>query len=361
MKKVFGVKLISQLKLSTCTQLAAAVMALLLLSAFVNAPFCLYTYGRISGFALEVQEYLWPGDMIDYEEIDTREEGLEMEGRIPVLNEYAGQLRYEINEEVDRIISEKIADAREVRSRSLYFDFETYFSAPHMSIILKSTAASASSKTEVVSINFDTRTGELISAEDIVGPHVVQLADRLLVEMIRRNPERYNPSFAGMREDQAFSVTDEEIIFWFNEFQLAPGFEGIVPLALRLDDIKEVRLSREDYSIRREFNLKMIPIRIVEGLGYDFTWHEEMYPYPHRVTIYHNGELVIELTTDVNDYVRESRFRRSLEAAPEFVGGTTYVPISFFDQILSLVAYSIDDSDYITFASYPVDDEWFDN
>ena len=363
-KEVFGVKKRDK----KCTffsypilSVTAMFLIMLCLTALTEKPYMngLFTYSvygnRISGFQRVLS---WPYDMVEYEEIDTREEGLEMEGRIPALTHYARFIQSRINSEIDRIINGKIADAREVRARVLIFDYETAFSAPYMSIILKSTAASASSKTEVVSINFDINTGEFIHAEDVVGPHVVQLADRLLVEMIRRNPERYNPGFAGMRDDQAFSVTDDEITFWFNEFQLAPGFEGIVPLTLRLDDIKEHELSRDDFHIRREFNLKMVPVRIVEHLGYTFTWHRDP-EYP-RVTIYHNDELVIDLTIGVNDYVRESRFTRVLEAAPELINGTTFVPISFFDQILSLVAYYIDHEDNITFASYPVSDEWFE-
>jgi len=303
----------------------------------------------------------WPNGMIEYEELDRREEGLEMEGRIPSLTHNAGiAVQSRINDVIDHVIASKIADAREMRARTLTFDFDAYFSAPYMSIVLKSTAASASSKTEVVSVNFNTANGETVSAEEVVGAHVVQLADRLLVEMIRRNPERYNPGFAGMRDDQAFSLTNSEIVFWFNEFQLAPGFEGIVPLAMRLRDIREAELSYDEFRVYGGFNLKMIPLPLVlPELGYRLYWNTET----ARPSVYHNDELIIELIPDVNDYIRESRFAsftRSLEVAPEIRYGRTYVPISFFDQILSLVAYSIDENDNITFASYLVTDDWFD-
>ena len=359
-------------KLKKYISFVAVFCMMLLLSAFTRGyhsnygmPFWLVTYisslQDSADYGYEendeyVAETFWTKDVMDYEELDTREEGLELEGRIPVLTQYAGIVQLRINAEIDRVIASKIADARESRSRSLVFSYEAYFSDPYMSIILISTAANASSKTEVISINFDVNTGMLINAMDVVGSHVVQLADRLLVEMIRRNPGRYNPSFAGMRDDQAFSITDEEITFWFNEFQLAPGFEGIVPLSLQLDDIKETTLLSGEYHVREGFNFKMVPIRIVRDLGYTFLWDWET----RNTSIFHNGELVIQVAPDVNNFVRESRFTRSLEAAPVIIGTTTYVPLSFFDQILSLVAFSIDDDDNITFASYPVTDEWFE-
>ena len=306
------------------------------------------------------QKVFFPEDVMDYEEIDRREEGLEMEGRIPMLNLYAGMVQYRINAQIEKTIAAKVAEARENRARTIYFDYGTYYSSSTsvMSIILKSTIASASSKTEVISINFNTRTGELLNAEDVVGSHVVQLANRLLEEMIRRNPEHYNPGFAGMRSDQAFSVTDDEIVFYFDEFQLAPGYEGVVTLRLELNNILEVVLMREQYHIRRQgFNLKMIPVDVLRGLGYYVDWDG----YERKAFIYHNDELVIVLTSDVNNFVREERFTRSLEAPPEIItDGFLYVPISFFDQILSLIAFSIDEDDNIIFVSYPVTDRWFE-
>ena len=304
-----------------------------------------------------VHDTVWSEVMLGYERIDTREEGLEMEGRIPVLTTYAGSLQPRINIEIERLIANKVSDARAIRSRTLAFDYNDYFSEPYMSIILKSTTTSGSSKTEVVSINFNTSTGELLNAADVVGSHVVQLADRLLVEMIRRNPERYNPGFTGMRPNQAFSITANEITFWFDEFQLAPGYEGVVSLSLRLTDIKEITLPWDQIHIRENFNLKMIPLGIVEDLGYILNWDCET----RSARIYHDNELVIKLNPEINNYERAQRFIRSLEAPPEIRNGYyLYVPISFFDQILSLVAYSIEDQEHITFVSYPITDDWFE-
>ena len=341
-------------RLPSWISVLAVLGAMLLLSSFTNTSSPLLTYA--GNFPEYMQTASWPDDMIEYNEIATREEGLEMEGRIPVLNSNASLIQSRINAEIEQAIDDKIARAREGRARILTFDYDTSFSSPYMSILLKSTATIASSKTEVVSINFNINTGALVSASDTVGPYVVQLADRLLLEMIRRNPEHYNPAFIGMQQDQAFSITNREITFWFNEFQLAPGYEGIVSLSLRLSNIKTAVLSVDQLHIRSAFNLKMIPLHVIEDLGYTLAWDNET----NRVSIYHNDELIIELTPGYNDYVWEQRFTRSLEVAPELIIDRTYVPISFFDQILSLIAYSIDDRGNITFASYPVEDQWFE-
>lgn len=315
----------------------------------------IFAYGdgfKITTYAGEA----WPHDMISYELTSHRAEGLEISGRVPVLTPAAGQVGERVENLIEQAISSKIASARESRARSLSFDFEVYFSSPHISIILKSTTTGASAKTEVTSINFDINSGEKLSAADLVGEHIVQLADQLLVEMVRRNPERYNPSFSGMRRDQAFSVTNREIVFWFNEFQLTTGSDGIVPLRLNRASIHEARLRPDQYHTRIGFNLKMIPVgTVLRQLNYTVTANSDV----SRVNISYDGEHIIELKVGINNYVRGNRFVRSLETAPVHVGSFVYVPISFFDQILDFVAFGVDNSGNITFASYAITDAWF--
>ena len=314
------------------------------------------TYGQ-APFRHSYTGGIWPHDMISYKETAERAEGLEISGRIPLLTEEAGQVGERVNELINEVISTKITSARESRARRLSFDFEVYFSNPTVSILIKSTTTGAAAKTEVTSINFNTSSGTKLRATDVVGDHIVRLADQLLIEMIRRNPERYNPGFTGMRREQAFSITDREIVFWFDEFQLTSNSGGIVPLRLRRADISTVRLTSDQYHTRLGFNLKMIPIgTVLRGLNYTVSANSDV----SKVGVFNDGELVIELKIGTNNYVRGDRLVRSLEAAPIHVGHYVYVPISFFDQILDFVAFSVDNRGTITFATYAVSDAWFD-
>jgi len=332
--------------------MAFAFANILMLSAFGSIT----TYGQ-SFTRHAYAGGVWPHDMISYEETSERAEGLEVSGRIPVLTEEAGQVGERVNELIDQAVSAKIASARESRSRSLNFDFEVYFSNPNVSVLIKSTTTGAAAKTEVTSINFNTSSGSRLCAADVVGEHIVRLADQLLIEMIRRNPERYNPSFTGIRREQAFSVTDREIVFWFDEFQLTSNSGGIVPLRLRRADISTVRLTSDQYHTRLGFNLKMIPVgTVLRGLNYSVSANSDV----SKVSVFYDSELVIELRVGANNYVRGDRLIRSLETAPVHVGSYVYVPISFFDQILDFVAFSVDSSGTIIFATYSVTDAWFD-
>ena len=101
----------------------------------------------------------------------------------------------------------------------------------------------------------------------------------------------------------------------------------------------------------------MIPVgTVLRQLNYTVSANSDV----SRVNISYDGEHIIELNVGVNNYRRgDDRFVRSLETAPVHVGSFVYVPISFFDQILDFVAFSVDSRGNITFASYSVTDDWF--
>ena len=99
-----------------------------------------------------------------------------------------------------------------------------------------------------------------------------------------------------------------------------------------------------------EYMIKMVPLRqVCAALGYEFVWS----PTLRRVDLLYNEDLYVRLTLGLNSYsTTQERKHRILEAAPIMLDGIVYVPISFFDQILSMVTYTLDDKSNITFYSY---------
>jgi hypothetical protein len=332
---------------------ARFVRRLLLVAALLVAALSLCAFaGNAEWYARAAAIARWPDDMITAKVVNAREEGLEMRGEYPSLNALAGAARRPVNERVAQVMEDKAEAAKDIKARLLVFSYEAFYAEPVVSIIIKTTVTSASSKTEVVSVNFNAETGELLSLSDIMRAPVAPLADKLLVEMMRRAPERYNPGFSGMRPDQAFSLTEDSIVFWFDEFQLAPGSEGVLQLSLALDGIMETVVTQDEYWVKSDFNLRMVWLGICRELGYEVQRRAS----DGKITVLRDGELLIALASDINVYQREGRLPRSLESAPESVSGRVYVPVTFFDQILSLVAYRIDDEGSVIFASYRLQD-----
>jgi hypothetical protein len=99
----------------------------------------------------------------------------------------------------------------------------------------------------------------------------------------------------------------------------------------------------------------MVSLRAVCGsLGYQVTWNGDK-----TISVTRAGDITVSFMIDENTYKSsypdappDKMQSRSLESAPVMINGVTYVPISFFDQILELVAYHVDDNDNIIFTTY---------
>ena len=326
-------------------RLALLCCAFILFSSPVLADTTPYPYAEDFG----IEGMAPPADAVLHVIRAERERGLDIRGQTPVFSSPTRVVADRVNAQIEEAVVAKVARAHETRARSINFSYEIFYYNNLVSIVLQSTTVSATTRTEVVSINFNMNTGATITAAGAVGGHIVQLADRVLAERIRRNPESYNAAFSRMRRSQAFSVTDQEITFWFDEFQLSATSEGLSTLVLDRSNIREFTLRSSQYHTRSGFNIKMVPLGITAtALGYTVRWNEDT----RTVGVYLQEERLIELHLGVNRYERENRFTITLEAAPEIIDDFTFVPISFFDRILSLVAYSVDSRGNIIFASY---------
>ncbi|MCL2664217.1 MAG: stalk domain-containing protein [Defluviitaleaceae bacterium] len=292
-----------------------------------------------------------PSVMLANKNISRREEGLEMKGVLPELTSLAGALQKPVNALINEAAEKKIKSAKEAKARSIDFAYDVYSTDKIVSIVIRATITNASSRTEVVSVNFDASSekGSSITAAGAVSANAVQLADKLLGERIRRNPENFTYGYTADLKKQAFYITNNHLVFLFDEYLLAPASEGIIPLELRLRDITSVTLSTDDYFIKPGYNVRMIPLRAVcEALGYSLVWDD----YGNRMFVILGSRSVTEVAAGVNVFPRDRRSTRTLETAPEMIDGNLYVPVSFFDQVLNLTTYSISEQGNIVFSAY---------
>jgi hypothetical protein len=127
------------------------------------------------------------------------------------------------------------------------------------------------------------------------------------------------------------------------------GADGVSRLNILIENVSYVTISDTDYSVWPGYNVKMIPFRMVCGaLGYDMQWDQGN----KRVDVFRDGMAFMEMTINVNNYSLPDKKTRPLEVAPIIMNGMVYVPISFFEQVLNLVTYSIGPDNHITFLAY---------
>jgi hypothetical protein len=309
------------------------------------------TTEELDGFTPEFQQtpqYVWLPTMLTETVINSREEGLEITGIVPVVSIEYGGPAYHINQMIDIAKSNRVRAAKTSRAKSISFGYRLHSDHSVISIVLLSTVTSATPKTVVDSVNFNPMTGMLTNLTGSAGFDIIPLASKVLRERIRSNPESYNTGLdTGSIANKPFYIENGQVVILFDEFELTTTAGGSNELALDLNRISRVSISDTEYHTDYSYPMKMIPLKkVCEALGY--TVDEGGY----RVYIKRDGEVISELTPGVNNYIENGRRARSLEAPPErWYGRAVFVPISFFDQILSWIAYTVENKS-ITFYSY---------
>jgi hypothetical protein len=288
----------------------------------------------------------------------SREEGMDIKGVLPCIPTRYGEFGTELNAQIDKVYKQKISNAKESKARTINFSYEVSDCWGLTSLLIYTTTSTTFSKAEVNSFNFVLDESRFITVEDLLGTTGFKLSDKIITAIVRADTERYFANFPGLSTEQAFSFTDdEEIIFMFDAFQIAPGSEGIIKFPIRMANIKSVTIqSGVGYWVKNEtYGLKMVSLRdVCEPLGYSIGWNSAN----KTVVVTRPEGQVVQLSPTTNVYVTgkaetpDKVSKRALESSPQIVDGKTYVPISFFDQILDSVVYQVNKDDSVTFSVY---------
>ncbi|MCL2357605.1 MAG: copper amine oxidase N-terminal domain-containing protein [Defluviitaleaceae bacterium] len=292
----------------------------------------------------------WRSEMLGERELTRRQEGLDILGTIPDIDDAFSSASC-LNEYIsDNIVSSLVSEARRIRARSVTFRHEYRPSEYMVSLVIYADVLTTLPHTLVRSVNFCTYSGQLISMNEAVGLEITPLAERILAEMVRRNPEHYYAALSSPITERAFYFSEGQLVILFDGFRLSTRIGEVQSVELSPDSIKMVVLSPDEFRTDGPYGLKMIPLRaMLEGrLGFEMEWIE----LERRAVVRRNGTSLIEMHDGDNEYIVFGTQRRSLEVAPQIMGGRLHVPITFFDQILPLTTFSIEPDGSITFLSY---------
>ncbi|MCL2578023.1 MAG: copper amine oxidase N-terminal domain-containing protein [Defluviitaleaceae bacterium] len=295
----------------------------------------------------------WRSSMLSWREPTRRQEGLDIRGIVPDINGFHSATL--INEHIrDDVITSLIAEARRIRARAITFSYDYYPTDKIISIVIRADVATTLPHTLVRSVNFCAYTGRILTMNEATGMEIASLAERVLAEKIRANPELYYAALSALVAD-AFYLTDNSLVILFDGFRLSTRIGTVDTIELLLGNIRTVELHLNDYRPDGPYELKMIPLSyVVRHLGYGVRWDS----WDGRIIIDRDGVDLIEMRRYDNEYIVHGTQRRSLEVAPQIIfyedsrSYHTYVPITFFDQILPLTTYTIGWDGSITFLAY---------
>jgi len=292
--------------------------------------------------------------MYTTQELNTRAQGLNIDGEIPVITEHFIHGYTRINNEIDSAVESLTDSARRIRARRVTFRYEIHHTNEIVSIVLFAEAQAVTSRTFVMSVNFNPRNGAAMTLNQATTRNITPLVEGIIAEMIRQNPATYHAAFTADPRGQAFFVTRTSYVVLFDDFQLSssPGATNRIVLNRSNIYVTTIRQSQYRFSDDR-YAIKMIPLRtVLEGLGFDGSRDISWCTTQGAAVISRNGRVLITLRPGENNYQVVGVMQRSLESAPVMIDSNLYVPISFFDQILTLTTYSVDNQGNITFMSY---------
>jgi len=294
----------------------------------------------------------WRQDMYITSALNERQQGLDIQGEIPMLQEDFGPAYAMINDEILAAKNRLIEGTRRIRARSITFEYEFFYTDDVVSIVIAATTRAVTDRTSVTSVNFNPE-GKILSLTDAMGMDITPIAEGKIADMIRRDPATYYAAFTAPPTGQAFYLTEDYLVLLFDEFQLSSAPDSTRLIKLVLDNIKVFTIAYYDYRISQDrYEIKMMPLRqILTSMGYDYddiVWNQSC----KEAIIMRDGHPMITLTAGENNFQINGVMQRSLEAAPELKNHTMYVPISFFDQIMGLTAYNVDEQGNITFMAY---------
>jgi len=322
----------------------------------VAALFC-FIVMVIAVYAFEEARYVpyvptWQPDMYVAVTLNERQQGLDIKGEIPELSEEVPDYAT-INNAIFDAKNSLIEGTRRIRARRITFGYEIFYTDDIVSIVIMADSRAVTDRTSVASVNFRMETGQIVDLTEAMGMDITPLAEGKIADMIRRDPSTYYAAFTAPPTGQAFYLTEDYLVLLFDEFQLSSVPDSTRLIQLVLDNIKVFTISYYDYRISQDrYEIKMMPLRLIlTSMGYnydDIVWN----PSCQEAIIMRDGYPMISLTAGENNFQINGVMQRSLEAAPELKNHTMYVPISFFDQILGLTAYDIDEMGNITFMTY---------
>ena len=284
-----------------------------------------------------------------------RQEGMDIRGLIPVVTKNFSPAYNQINEHIDNVIASLMSEARSIRAMAINFSYEVVYTHEIVSVVVYGRISSVIPRTRVRTINFCTSTGDLITLDSIFDVDIAPLVYRILNDKIRSNPGHYYPALRLLdtldSATMAFVVTNTSYILLFNEHQISAVENGVFEIEFRRDNIRVFTISYEEYQqMHNGYSLRMIPLRkVIEGLGFSVGYPgEHGGPY-----VRHGNRFIVTMRIDDTEFGINDMPPRSLEVAPRIDdNGITYVPITFFDQVLPLTIYSIDSNGNITFLAY---------
>jgi len=258
--------------------------------------------------------------------------GLEITGQIPTAQTGSSRLNAALEErwtaQYNNFVQNHMAGALSIDSQPEFFTSYVY-----VSTAFTKEAVSVSTTASISTTVIDSRTNTIITLTDF-NVNIVQLVNSHINNLVDGRAH----NFSGIDANHPFYLDGDRLVIPFGSAELFPNERGIYEVVLSISNIEEETFP--DYYFRilepNQYNTVMVRVAdVMRKFGYAADWDGET----RTARIWADavdGTLVSSLTIGENSYSYRDGRTRELEVAPMLFDGLTYVPLSFFNEVVGI-------------------------
>jgi len=288
--------------------------------------------------------------------------GLEITGLIPEAHFDNEELNEKLEErfaaQVNSFIQAHQASALSINFSTDVFSHHAYFGQNadedegeyyHLlvSIVITMEAVSAATTTAIATTVVNTYYGEIITLSQY-NINAIALVNNYIRTRIDANPRLFVPNFSGIDAEHPFYFNNGRLVIPFASGELTIRGSHRVTLATDNIDTVIVRPTQTYTLPAEQYSVRMVRLAVVAvHFGYELDWDARTRTAQMRM----GDEVISTLIIGENAYSYRNMEERTLEVAPALRLNRTYVPLSFFDEIMGLTA-TVTSNGYIVISRY---------
>lgn len=283
----------------------------------------------------------------DNKTVSLTKNSVKVTGNVPVIKNLSSPVfQSKLNTTIENTYNKTINDAPAAKIKTLNLSYDIVVDGNYLSVILYATnTATKASTVNTFVINKSTNTYQSINS--ILGSNGVNYSNKVIENKIKNDKTTKYYSTPTITNDQSFYCKNGNIVVIFGAGKIAPASKGVRSFEILKNKLKNVYINPINYYVKSGYNVKMVPLRTVaDAFGYKLAFNSAT----NKVTIT-KGSFTTTITIGRNSYSKGQSSPKQLEFAPEIRNGYTYVPISFFGQILDLL-FSVDGENRVVISMY---------
>lgn len=249
-----------------------------------------------------------------------------------------------VNKKIDNIIKSKTTAYSQKTANKIEVYYDTIQDENSLSIVIYFKNIYNNDITPY-SVNIDIENNKYITINDYFGANGINYSNKV----VSNRASNMGVTYKKVTEDTPFYIKNKNIYIIYGAGSITFSQKGNIIFEIPSNNLNSFSVSEENYYKKSQYNVKMVPLREpLQYFGYTMNWEISK----NAITVLKNGKFISYLVIGENKYSdKNNKVIRQLEFAPEIKNGKTYVPISYFSEILEML-FAVDNKNNIIISSY---------